>query len=398
MALTHLHLILVGMSLGLSAGILLGVARDRQLPRQVRALVAIMAFCGSAYSLTTAEAWADWGNGAGLVLRWIATLGVVALWQLVRVLFDDERGWAGFFAAAAIASAAVLANPLWRNLSGGMSLGITAVAGALVVHTLWMLLRGRAGDLDEGRRELRLWWLAAAGLYVLVVLSVHNLPWGGAGTVGHGVAQVSGQIMIKLCWLLMAAGHPSALETLSLPAASPAIGTRPYLTDRPVPEQAQATPSAAPAAEQLAFPSPSVPPSQALRRLQAERVCAAMKDDALYRQARLSLAELAAHVRIPEARLRLVIHDQLGFRHFNGFVNQFRLAEVAARLRNPGDAHLPILTLALEAGFGSIGPFNRAFREAYGVTPTEFRRGDGPPASARLAETSNPLAESLRPP
>jgi AraC-like DNA-binding protein len=52
----------------------------------------------------------------------------------------------------------------------------------------------------------------------------------------------------------------------------------------------------------------------------------------------------------------------------------------------------------LEAGFGSIGPFNRAFREAYGVTPTEFRRGEGPPDAERLAETSHPLAEKWIPP
>jgi len=33
-----------------------------------------------------------------------------------------------------------------------------------------------------------------------------------------------------------------------------------------------------------------------------------------------------------------------------------------------------VLTIALEAGYGSIGPFNRAFRERFGMTPTEYRR------------------------
>jgi AraC-like DNA-binding protein len=44
-----------------------------------------------------------------------------------------------------------------------------------------------------------------------------------------------------------------------------------------------------------------------------------------------------------------------------------------------------VLTLALEAGYGSIGPFNRAFRDAYGVTPTEFRRQATP---ADIADSS----------
>jgi AraC-like DNA-binding protein len=242
-------------------------------------------------------------------------------------------------------------------------------------------------------RRLRLWWVAAAGLYVVTVLFVHNLPWDGAGTAGHGVAQVSGQIAIKLCWLLMASGHPSPLAMLSLPAKPVApVGAFAQRTASPNAQPSQQRVEPEPA---LALP---VSPSQALRQLQAERICEAMTGERLHKRTRLTVSELAEHLRMPEARLRLLIHDQLGFRHFNTFLNQFRLAEVASRLRNPADAHLPVLTLALEAGFGSIGPFNRAFRDAYGVTPTEFRRGKVPPHAQRLAETSNPLAERLLPP
>jgi AraC-like DNA-binding protein len=32
-----------------------------------------------------------------------------------------------------------------------------------------------------------------------------------------------------------------------------------------------------------------------------------------------------------------------------------------------------VLTIALEAGFGSLGAFNRAFKAQLGVTPTEYR-------------------------
>jgi AraC-like DNA-binding protein len=33
-----------------------------------------------------------------------------------------------------------------------------------------------------------------------------------------------------------------------------------------------------------------------------------------------------------------------------------------------------VLTIAMDAGFQSIGPFNRAFKAETGMTPTEFRR------------------------
>ena len=43
----------------------------------------------------------------------------------------------------------------------------------------------------------------------------------------------------------------------------------------------------------------------------------------------------------------------------------------------PRDAHCttddPILTLALNEGFNSLAPFNKAFRDRTGQTPTEFR-------------------------
>jgi AraC-like DNA-binding protein len=35
---------------------------------------------------------------------------------------------------------------------------------------------------------------------------------------------------------------------------------------------------------------------------------------------------------------------------------------------------VPVLTIAMDAGFQSIGPFNRAFRAQTAMTPTEYRR------------------------
>jgi AraC-like DNA-binding protein len=83
-----------------------------------------------------------------------------------------------------------------------------------------------------------------------------------------------------------------------------------------------------------------------------------------------------------EYRLRRVINRQLGHRNFNDFLNAWRLREAAERLRDPAQARLPILTIALDLGYGSIGTFNRAFKATMGVTPSEFRRGSAEPGLA----------------
>ena len=49
---------------------------------------------------------------------------------------------------------------------------------------------------------------------------------------------------------------------------------------------------------------------------------------------------------------------------------QAALQEAARRLAGED---LPILSIALDCGYGSIGPFNRAFRQRFGMTPTEYR-------------------------
>jgi AraC-like DNA-binding protein len=46
-------------------------------------------------------------------------------------------------------------------------------------------------------------------------------------------------------------------------------------------------------------------------------------------------------------------------------------------LHDPRHDHLPILTLALDAGFGSVVAFNRAFKGKYGLTPSEYRAKRG---------------------
>jgi AraC-like DNA-binding protein len=92
-----------------------------------------------------------------------------------------------------------------------------------------------------------------------------------------------------------------------------------------------------------------------------------------YRADGLTIAALAAQLGEQEYRLRRAINGELGFRNFTAFLNSYRLTEVRDALADPVQKEVPILTIALDAGFGSLGPFNRAFREAHDATPSEYR-------------------------
>ena len=83
---------------------------------------------------------------------------------------------------------------------------------------------------------------------------------------------------------------------------------------------------------------------------------------------------LAARLDLPEHRLRQVINEGLGHRNFNAFLNRYRIDEAKAALSDLSQRDVPVLTIAMDAGFQSIGPFNRAFKADTGMTPTEFRR------------------------
>jgi AraC-like DNA-binding protein/membrane protein YdbS with pleckstrin-like domain len=93
-----------------------------------------------------------------------------------------------------------------------------------------------------------------------------------------------------------------------------------------------------------------------------------------WRQEGLTIRILAEQLDAPEHRLRKVINQGLGYRNFSAFINERRVAAAAAAFSDPARADVPVITIAHEAGFASLGPFNRAFRELTGSSPTDYRR------------------------
>ena len=113
--------------------------------------------------------------------------------------------------------------------------------------------------------------------------------------------------------------------------------------------------------------------SRAITAALAGRVTEAMTARRLWEREGLGIAQLAAELRTQEYLLRRAINQHLGYRNFNDFLHDYRLQEAARRLESTSDSALPVLTIALDCGYGSIGPFNRAFKARFGVTPTQYR-------------------------
>ena len=305
------------------------------------------------------------------------SVGNAALfWIFVQALFDDEfalrpvhlLAWlsvaalSGVNCAIVAHSASVLA-PVTMGLQRAAPL-VFAVLAAVAAANHWR------ADLVEARRRLRVFVLLAGIGYTLASLaarlgSPHGRLIGWTATLDVvALLLIVVVLVVRLMRLSSSDLFPSSLPVASTglleygPVQTGPANAAPVLPDTPAGEEpAPALASPDPAEERLAH---------ALQQLMAvERA---------YRREDLSLASLAAELAVPEYRLRRLINQRLGFRNFNAFVNAFRLDEVCVALRSPEQRELPVLTLALESGFQSIGPFNRAFKALTGMTPTEYRK------------------------
>jgi AraC-like DNA-binding protein len=107
------------------------------------------------------------------------------------------------------------------------------------------------------------------------------------------------------------------------------------------------------------------------RRL-AARVIALLERQAVHAEPDLKIGDLAARLGEPEYKISRCISAATDFPNFNRLINHHRIEDAKRRLRAPG-RRASILEIALDCGFGSVGPFNRAFREQTGMTPRAYR-------------------------
>lgn len=263
-------------------------------------------------------------------------------WLFVRLWFDDQQGigWRSWLLVAAF-GVLPLAQIILMAETGTFSFEIWVLVRigmfAFALAGMWIAWRGRANDLIEERRGFRAALVCAIGGFILLVTFVEMFD-------GHGTAPDLGR-SVTLAAILIATFIVSiGLYRFRLAELFAAPG--------PPPKRA----------------APPAEPSSLAQRLRA-----VMANERAYRAEGFSITALAARLGEPEYRVRRAINGEMGHRNFTAFLNGFRLDEVRAALADPAQREVPILTIALDAGFGSLGPFNRAFRDAEGMTPSEYR-------------------------
>lgn len=296
---------------------------------------------------------------------WLSPVRVVAMGNPVvfvlfaAALFDDDfkPSWLHALAWLALVAIGILGLwtgiPLLRWICSGLGLLCNAIG-------VWYVLAGRALDLVEERRRLRAVLVVLVALYSAVIIA-SEMAW-PRGSVGPMLYLANGAGLLALTSVfavfLLSISRDGAL--ISLPVSGSALSgasLQAALPRRPTTEPA---------------PSDRTERDEDARLLTALRRL--MEHDKAYREEGLSIGSLAGKLGISEHGLRRLINRRLGYRNFNAFLNFYRLDDVMTALADPAQEAVPILTIALDAGFQSLGPFNRAFKTQTGMTPSEFRR------------------------
>lgn len=99
-----------------------------------------------------------------------------------------------------------------------------------------------------------------------------------------------------------------------------------------------------------------------------------VRRERLYADPELSVPRLARMLGTNTAYVSRAFNEGLG-QSFSVFINRLRCEEVAERLR--AGAREDLLDLALDCGFSSKASFNRAFRAAFGCSPSAYRQHQG---------------------
>ena len=91
-----------------------------------------------------------------------------------------------------------------------------------------------------------------------------------------------------------------------------------------------------------------------------------------YLDCNLKIEDLANQVSIPVKTLSNIINREFSKNYFE-FINDYRIAEVKTLLSDSNKQTQSIIDLAFAAGYNSKSTFNRLFKTATGLTPTQFR-------------------------
>lgn len=210
-----------------------------------------------------------------------------------------------------------------------------------ILSALFRTFSKRRADLVEARRRFRIRFILINSVYMLIVL-VSELALQGQKAPGLIEAFHATGILLTVVYFL---GKIFSIGDSILGGFTESV-----IRDK--------------------TETPQAPVDQEL----LQKLQTAMDTGKAYAQESLSIRALAEQLGVHEYLLRRLINAGLGYRNFNDYLNELRIKEAARILTDKEQASTPIIRIAMDLGFGSLAPFNKAFRERQGMTPTEFRK------------------------
>lgn len=296
-----------------------------------------------------------WLGHAPTWILWIVAIGGSAtcngFWLLSRSLFRGEGGVgkvhvlvaggvAGLIAAyrGSAVGLAGEASPLAFGL-GGL---LTLASSTLLALTFLEALRGGWSSLPRTERRLRLAFML---LFAACILTTTLL--GAMAPALPLLAELRGVAIPVSATAMILFTHGMLWHRRRVPY--PAIG--------------------------LSSPAPR---TRHLLDAEEARLAKALQQQLevlhVYQEPELKVADLAHRLGVAEHKLSRLISAGLGEKNFNQLLNRHRIAHACKRLADTSD-EASILDISGDAGFASLGPFNRAFKAAMGCTPTAYRAG-----------------------
>lgn len=279
------------------------------------------------------------------VLRIVTMIGAICIpvlfWLLARAIFDDHFKFSPviliWFAVQLVPHFNFFICDLipWTGFARLSNIMAGSVSLSFVFAGLYTALKTKQGDLVDARIRFRNAFIVVTATLIGVTLIVEALPIERPMIVGLQILQRTSIFGITLYFFFSNFEMRSGFFFKEIPKPKSQPVDDPVLS---------------------------------------EKLQALMEEQKVYRKEGLTIRELATLMNEQEYRLRRLINGQLGFRNFNDFLNQYRISDACETLSDPAQTRKTILEIAYDLGYQSIGPFNKAFKDLKGLTPTAYRK------------------------
>jgi len=271
----------------------------------------------------------------------------IAIWLFVKSLLDEKfkMGWQNWTIAG------LWCIPVWAirfDIQGYFDLFtsthinlLNLFALALFIYLIFYALSGVQDDLVEQRRRFRFYFVLATICFAIIAVGSELLLTEQSLAALALIKTLLILPLVAICFFWLSKISPDHI-TLERGAKNPPLKDGKDLVGKD--------------------------------RILFEKLRVKMEDEVVWKDPNLKIPHLARQIGTTEHTLRALINQRLGYRNFSDFLNQYRIEAVKTAFADPNTFDTPILSIALESGFNSLPPFNRAFKNITGQTPTEYRK------------------------